>query len=75
MQMASTAAPKMIHGASTIRSLPLIRAALLPMLSAPVHAVVMTVWWRCHGDGMKTRDWPIVAAAEEPGGVGPVRRS
>jgi hypothetical protein len=32
------------------------------MLSAPVHAVVMTVWWRCHGDGVKTRDWPIVAA-------------
>jgi hypothetical protein len=29
MQMASTAAPKMIHGASTIRSLPLIRAALV----------------------------------------------
>ena len=29
MQMASTAAPKMIHGASTIRSLPVIRAALV----------------------------------------------
>jgi len=45
MQTTVSAAAKMIHGATTIRSVPVIRAALgVSMLSVSVHPAVVPVW-------------------------------